>query len=132
MYREISIARVDGSDALTPMLANAATPYRYKSIFGEDLIKKIASSSTINSDGTGTVTVNFVGELAFVMAMQAAAHSDKNIKMDKLNEEKFVEWLEQYDSLSMENASNDIFEVYAGNIRSDSEAKKNKEEQSAS
>jgi hypothetical protein len=66
------------------------------------------------------------------MAMQAAALSDKSVKLDKLNQDKYLDWLEQYDGMAIENASEDILGVYLGNVKTDSESKKNNEEQNES
>lgn len=132
MFKEVSIQRFDGSDKPTPLLANAATPLRYKHIFGDDLLTMFANARTVSEDGKESYHIDFLGELAFIMAMQAAALSDKSVKLDKLNQDKYLDWLEQYDGMAIENASEDILGVYLGNVKTDSESKKNNEEQSES
>lgn len=132
MFKEISIQRVDGSDDTTPILANAATPLRYKHIFGDDLLTKFANAKTTDENGSERYQIDFLGELAFVMAMQAAALTDKSIKLEKLNSDKFLDWLEQYEGMAIENAAEDILNVYLGNVGGSSEAKKNNEGQSES
>lgn len=130
MYKEIMIARVDGKDEPTPMLANAATPLRFKQIFGEDLLTLFANAKS-EEEGRMNYNIDFISQLAYVMAMQAKAHDGK-VKLEKLNMNGLIDWLEEFDSMSMENASQDIMDVYLGNMRVDSEAKKNKDEQNES
>lgn len=130
MYGEISIQRVDGVDKPVPMLANAATPFRFKQIFGQDLLTLFANAKRTDENGNEHYQIDFIGQMAFVMAMQADA-ADGKIKMEMLNEEKYIDWLEHFESMAIENASEDIINIYLGNVASDSEAKKNNEEQSA-
>ena len=130
MFKEVFIQRVDGSDDTTPILANAATPLRYKHIFGDDLLTKFANKTDEN--GSERYQIDFLGELAFVMAMQAAALTDKSIKLEKLNPDKYMDWLEQFEGMAIENAAEDILNTYLGNVQGDSEAKKNNEEQNES
>ena len=131
MYREVNIARADGSEKPTGLLANAATPRRYKQIFHEDLLTLFANAEKIKEDGSKNYQIDFLPELTFVMAMQAAvADGDKSIKLDKLNENNLIDWLENYESTAFMFAASDIIDVYLGNTQSDSETKKNSEEQS--
>ena len=124
MYKEVIIARSDGSDEPTPLLANAATPFRYKQIFGEDLLTLFANAES-EEGGRKRYNIDFLPELAYVMAMQAKAKNDKKVKLDTLNNSQFIDWLEQYDGLAIENACEEIIDVYLGNTRHGSEAKKN-------
>lgn len=132
MYKEVMIARADGKDEPTPMLANAATPLRYKQIFGDDLLTLFANAEQMDESGRKSYHIDFVAELAFIMAMQAKAHSDDKIKLEKLSANSLIDWLEDFDSMAIENAIEDIIEVYMGNTKTGSEAKKNKDEQSES
>lgn len=133
MYREIMISRVDGSEEPTPLLANAATPRRYKQIFGADLLTLFANAAHVDETGEKHYQIDFIAELAFVMAMQARALDDKKpLKIEKLNENALIDWLEQFDGMAIENAASDIMDVYLGNIHSDSESKKNNDEQNES
>ena len=131
MYKEIMIERVDGSHDPTPMLANAATPLRYKQIFGEDLLTLFANTEEVDAEGRRRYHIDFLSELAFVMAMQAQAHDGK-LKMEKITAGGLLDWLENYEGMAIENAIEDIVDVYMGNTKTASEAKKNNEEQSES
>ena len=128
MYREVSIKRVDGSDRPTALLANAATPRRYKQIFHEDLLTLFANAEKTSDNGEKSYHIDFMAELAFVMAMQAEALNDKNVKLDKLNEASLIDWLENYDGMAIEDAAGEIVNVYMGNAESTAEVKKNIEE----
>ena len=99
--------------------ANAATPIRFRNIFGKDLL-------TIVSEGTSPegidmkVASEVAPELAFIMA-KSAEKSD----MTKLNEDKMIEWLEQFEPMDLINATDGIFSVYFGDSETEVEAKKN-------
>lgn len=130
MFKTIFIERVDGKEEATEFLANAATPRRYKQVFGGDLLNKFKDANT-EVDGVRQYNIDFLPELAYIMAMQAAAKSDPNVKLDKLNEESFYAWLEQFESFSIESNAEEIIDVYFRNMEGGSEAKKNNEEQNA-
>ena len=119
------IERVDGSDTPTGLLANAATPYRYKQIFGEDLLTKFANAQG-QADGKTVYEIGFIPELAFVMSLQAEKDP---AKIDKTKKSDFYTWIEQYESFAFENASEEIINVYVGNLSGSSEAKKNSAQQ---
>lgn len=133
MFKDVYIQRVDYSnEEPTQLLANAATPLRYKHVFQDDLLTEIANARKTDENGREIYQIDFISELAFIMAMQAEALSDKAIKLEKLNYEKYVDWLEQYDGMAFESAAEDILNVYVGNAVSDSKSKKNTEGQSES
>lgn len=87
-----------------PMLATAATPYRYKHMFHEDLMKiLLAKQGGEDSD----VDTDFIGKLAYIMTMQA-----QGADMTKLNQETFFAWLDQFDPLSVTMAGEAIVDLY--------------------
>lgn len=99
-----------------PMLATAATPYRYKHVFHEDLMKILLAQQ----DGeTFEVDTDFVGKLAYIMTMQA-----QGADMTKLNQETFFAWLDLFDPLSITMAGEAIVSLYMGQSVQDSAAKK--------
>lgn len=121
MYKEVFIDRVDGEQVATGLLANAATPYRYKQIFGEDLLTKFANAQT-EVEGRAIYQIEFLPELAFVMALQAEKDP---AKLDKVTRADFFAWIEQYESFAFETKADEIIDVYVRNMSGTSEAKKN-------
>lgn len=114
MYKEIKIGDVN-----VPMIANAATPLRYKMIFGKDLISQFQDTEENTSKGIDSIT-----ELAFIMAKAAEAKEGK-ADMDKLNQSIFVEWLEKFEPMDIPMASEEIVGLYMGNALTSVEPKKN-------
>lgn len=109
MYKVISVKAEDGSYIDVPFLANAATPFRFKSIFGKDLIVLFQTCGE-----NGIYDIDFMSQLAFVMAMQAKGKTG-DIDMSTLDKESMLSWLEQFDSLSLYDNAQDILKVYLGN-----------------
>ena len=114
MYKEIKIGEHN-----VPMIANAATPLRYKMIFNKDLISQFQNTEENTSKGIDSIT-----ELAFIMAKAAEAKEGKS-DMNKLNQDVFVAWLEQFEPMDIPMASEDIVGLYMGNALTSSEPKKN-------
>ena len=125
MYKEIMIDRVDGQNIKTPLLANAATSRRYKMIFGDDLLTLLANAESNREDGGTTYNIDFIGELAYVMNLQAQAAVGE-ITFDKMNADGFIDWLEQFEGMAIETAAKDIIDVYVSNANGGSEVKKNR------
>lgn len=109
MYREIKIGQ-----STVPMSANGATPIRYRMVFGKDLINEFRGI-----DGNYSVAIDTVTELAFIMA-KAGEKAD----MDKLNQNAYIAWLEQFEPFDITNAADEIIDLYMGNIQTSSEVKK--------
>lgn len=113
MYREIEIG-----EKKIPMLANGATPVRYKLIFGKDLITEFQGA-----EQNAAAAMDALPELAFIMA-KAAEAQDKKVDMNKLNREMYLEWLEQFGPMDLPLASEQILAIYTGNQIMTSEPKK--------
>ena len=113
MYREIKIG-----EKSIPMLANGATPIRYRMVFGRDFINEFDNGQTDNGKATTSIS-----ELAFIMAKQAEAQNEHK-PMTTLNQESFIEWLEQFEPLDVVLATDEIVDLYLGNEKTLSEAKK--------
>ena len=110
MYKTIMI----GSKEVN-MQSNAATPFRFKNIFGLDLLKIFTNASEENIS-----TQLEAGQmLAFVMAKQA-----EGVDMNKLNVDHFYTWLEDYSSNDMYDALEAIIEVWQSSGKTSSTAKK--------
>mgnify|MGYP003517079621 CR=1 FL=1 len=113
MYREIKVG-----EKSIPMLANGATPIRYRMTFGKDIISEFESVQTDTGKASSSIA-----ELAFIMTKAAEAQSEHKA-MTTLNQESFIEWLEQFEPLDLVLASEDIVNLYLGNEQTLSEAKK--------
>ena len=109
MYREIKVGK-----STVPMLANGATPIRYKMVFGKDLISEFQ-----NVESNYALAMDTISELAFIMA-KAAEKAD----MSKLNMETYIEWLEQFEPLDLTEASDGVVDIYLANSETSSEVKK--------
>ena len=114
MFKEVKIG-----DKTVGMVANGATPIRYRMVFGKDIISEFQG---VEEGDTGRVS-NSISELAFIMAMESEA-KDGKIHLEKLNQDAFVKWLEQFEPLDIALASEDIIDVYMGNQVITSESKK--------
>ena len=120
MFKNITIGGIT-----VPMLANGATPIRYKHVFHKDIITEFQAAQDDYSKAASSMP-----ELAFVMAKQAEAKEGK-IDINLLNEDMYVEWLEQFGPMDLPMASEQIIELYLGNNATSSEPKKKvKEKQS--
>lgn len=129
MFATIEMPLYDGTTKDIEFMANAATARRYKMIFGEDLLTKFTNAEE-EKDGKKVYNIDFLPELSFVMAMQAQALSDNKLKLEKVNTNMFLDWLEQFDSMAIENNASELMSVYQGNVETSSEAKKNTGKQS--
>lgn len=113
MYREIKVG-----DKSIPMLANGATPIRYRMVFGKDIISEFNQSQDDTEKASSSLS-----ELAFIMAKAAEAFNEKKA-MTTLNMESYIEWLEQFEPLDLVLAAESIVNLYMGNGETLSEAKK--------
>ena len=113
MYREIKVG-----EKSIPMLANGATPIRYRMVFGKDIMTEFNKVK----DESGK-SVDSISELAFIMAM-AAESQNEGKPMSNLNNEVFITWLEQFEPLDLTLAAEEIVDLYLGNEQTLSEVKK--------
>lgn len=68
-------------------------------------------------------------KLAYIMAAQAAA--EKPSDMSRISEETFFKWLEQFEPHEIEAASEEIMDIYQGNVAKDPEVNPKKEDASS-
>lgn len=97
------------------LLANAGTPLRFKQIFHTDLLKELWNNSE-NDENINSVEI--ISQLAYVMNGQALGI------IDRLTEDDYAEWLEQFESFDLIMSAKDILQVYQGNLKTDSTSKK--------
>lgn len=113
MFKNVEIGGIT-----VPMLANGATPIRYRHVFHKDIITEFQQAQDDYSK-----VVNSMPELAFIMAMQAKAQNGA-IDLNLLNEDKYLEWVEQFGAMDLPMASEQIINLYLGNNATSSESKK--------
>lgn len=113
MRKEITI----GTRTLS-VEANAATPIRFRNLFGKDLLTMIQQGTTGQQIDL-TVASEVAPELAFIMAKSA-----EDAEMKKLTESAFMDWLEGFEPMDFVNATDQIFSVYFGDTESLVEPKK--------
>ena len=107
-----------------PMLSMASVDIYYKNIFHEDPI----ALQTADNLEVGTM-INFVSRMGFVMAKFAELKDRK--EMAKLNEEAFIDWMDQFERADLTDALQDIQATYEGQNITGSTAKKNSGESTA-
>lgn len=105
MYGTVTISGKE-----TGFLANASTPFRFKNIFGIDLISLLAKGD----EGA----VDDYERLAFVMAKQA-----EKADMNTLTAEDFYLWLESYEFTDLVEALPEIIGLYMQNKKTNSDPK---------
>ena len=98
------------------MTANGATPYRFKNLFKEDIFAIMLGQA---DEKDGGEIMDMSGKLAYIMAMQA-----EGADMNKLTEESFYSWLEQFDAMDVAQAGEEIYMLYVDQTQQLSTAKK--------
>lgn len=97
MFKKITI---DGKEV--ELAANAATPFRFKQVFHKELFSILGNEQKAESEGVEAVT-----QLAYIMAKQA-----EKADMSKLNEDGFLEWLEDFGPMAFVNGAEEILNAY--------------------
>ena len=113
MFKNIEVGGIT-----VPMLANGATPIRYRHVFHKDIITEFQQAQEDYSK-----VVNSMPELAFIMAMQAKAQNGE-VDLNLMNENTYLEWVEQFGAMDLPMASEQIINLYLGNNATSSEPKK--------
>lgn len=97
MFKKLTI---DGNEM--EFAANAATPFRFKQVFHKDLFSILGNEQKAESEGVEAVT-----QLAYIMAKQA-----EKADMNKLSEDEFMTWLEDFSGMAFVSAAEDILNIY--------------------
>lgn len=115
---------IDGKEV--ELLSNAATPYRFKQVFGKDLIRFFTEAATSKDYADDTETVVTAQQMAYIMARQADGD------LSKLSEDDFLQWMEQFDPLPFNNFDTvlQVMSAYTGQTQTTSEPKKKVDPQS--
>lgn len=120
MFKTIPLLLTDGTVKDFDFMAVGTTQYRYKQVFGKELMVGISrlinqDLSTIGEDADFSV----IDKLAFIMNCQAEKKD-----LNKQNLDTFLEWVEQFEPSSLLNNMNEIISIYIGNKASTSTPKK--------
>ena len=104
-------------DKEVPMLATASVDIYYKRVFREDPLSVMTSKTA--DDGTKTRVAFGMG---FIMAKFAELKDRR--RMMELNEDAYIEWLDQFDYGDFVSATSDIIGIYYGQRFSTAKEKK--------
>ena len=113
MYNIVRIGEKD-----IPMLAMASADVDYWHIFHEDPIKLQTAKDLDEGD-----MIIFIQKMGFVMAKFAEFKNRK--EMAKLNEDSFLEWLDQFDTFSIYQILPELIDLWGMNIKTTVPARKN-------
>lgn len=100
------------------LLANAATPIRYKMVFGDDIMV-VFNQINNNKRDSGEI-LDITSQLAYIMNCQAEC--DKN-ELKNLSRETYIEWLEEFEAMDFVNSSEAIINAYLGTTDTTSKSK---------
>jgi len=95
------------------LLANALTKYRYRQIFGSDLMDELQTVT----EGSAGQQAELFEKLCYVMATQAEKRSET------ASIEDFLNWLEDFESGEILESALEIVAVYQNNQKGLSEVK---------
>ena len=113
----IKTVKIGGGEVI--LAANAATPYRYKQVFGEDLFQILAASPNKTEEENITLT-DTITKLTYIMSKQA-----EKADMSALSVDGFYSWLEDYAPLDIVFAGEEIISFYMSSTQGTVTAKKN-------
>ena len=86
--------------------ANAATPYRYKQLFNEDLFA-VFTSAAKSEDNENFTLADVITRLAYIMIRQA-----EKADMNSISMEDFISWLEDFGPMDLVLAGEEIMNFY--------------------
>ena len=99
------------------LAANAATPFRFKQLFGTDLLKVVQQST--KSEDDQIILADTITQLAYIMCKQAEGANMNAISMDD-----FFAWLEGFEPMDFVTSAQQIIDVYMSSTKTSVEAKK--------
>lgn len=108
--------KLNGGKELT-LTANAATPFRFKQLFGGDLLQIFQEASKAGEDNLEITET--ISQLAFVMLKQA-----EKADLSSVTEADFFAWLEEFEPMDFAWAAGDIINIYMQTTQPSVEAKK--------
>lgn len=112
----VKTVKIGGGEVI--LAANAATPYRFKQVFGEDLFR-IFGESAKKAEEDQIELADTVMKLTYIMMRQA-----EKADMDMVSIDDFLEWLEGYAPMDIVMAAQDIIGLYMSSTSGSIEPKK--------
>ena len=100
-----------------PMMVMSSLAIYHKRVFGHDLNKV-----TFEKEYTQGDRITLYCEIAFIAAKFAELKDRK--KMLKLNEDAYLDWLEQFEYADLVDALDEVQNLYLGQLASSSQEKK--------
>ena len=119
MFAKINMTMADGSEKEFEFISNGMTQYRYRQLTGRDLMKDVTKLIDDRQQLSDDADLTVSDKLAYIMNMSAV-----KADMNKINNETFYEWIEQFDSSNSINVMGEIISIYFGTKKSTSEPKK--------
>jgi len=124
MYTKLNMKMADETEKEFEFVSNGMTQYRYRQLTGRELMKDISKLVNMSDQSVGDdADFTCIDKLAYIMNMSATGAD-----MNKLNEESFFAWIEQFDSSNSLHIWGDIISAYYGTKKSTSNPKKEGEE----
>lgn len=120
MFTKIMMTMADDSQKEFEFVSNGMTQYRFRQLTGQDLMKSLTKLMNRDQDYVGEdADFSCIDKLAYIMNMSAI-----KADMNKINQDTFFEWIEQFDSSNSIKIYSDIINAYFGTKKSTSEPKK--------
>ena len=119
MFKTLTMTMADGTEKDFDFVSNGMTQYRYRQLTGRDLMKDVTKLIDDRQQLSDDADFSVSDKLAYLMNMSAI-----KADMNKINDETFYEWIEQFDSSNSINIMGDIISIYFGTKKSTSEPKK--------
>ena len=112
----VKTVKIGGGEVI--LAANAATPYRYRQAFHEDLFK-IFTESANKSEEESYDLADVVTKLAYIMVRQG-----EKADMNYVGVDDFLEWLEDFAPMDIVLAGEEIINFYMSSTQGSVEPKK--------
>lgn len=155
MRKEIQLQMADGTTKTLAFLTNAATPIRYRNLYGHELMGDIAGimgaltpdvlQKIGKAEGEAETTVDFdsldpetlqayisVASSGSLWAVQQMAFvmncQAEGVNMRQIGLDDYLDWLEQFETLEFLSHAIDFIYMYMAGKESGSELKKNQDQ----
>ena len=119
MFAKLNMIMADETEKEFEFVSNGMTQYRYRQLTGRDLMKDVTKLVNDRQQLSDEADFTVSDKLAYIMNMSAI-----KADMNKLNDDTFYEWIEQFDSSNSIRIMGDIISIYFGTKKSTSEPKK--------